>query len=283
MATGNEGSKAGFKAGYLEENYHYFHLKDTAGQELDFHFHEFDKLVILVSGRVDYLVEDQSYALEPWTVLLVGHHTIHKAVIDRSVPYERIILYLDRRYFERILPGAGLFDCFEQADRHGRHLLTATAGQQEELRQTLAMYEQAAADGRFGAKTMCETLIVQLLVHVGRLSEAAPARNETSTDPKIRQVLSLINANLDRELTVEQLAESVYMSRYHFMRFFKAQTGSTVHAYIRQKRLTNAARLLREGVPAAKAAESSGYRDYSAFHRAFRASFGISPGRLVQK
>ena len=69
----------------------------------------------------------------------------------------------------------------------------------------------------------------------------------------------------------------------YFRRFFKAQTGSTVHAYIRQKRLTNAARLIREGVPAAKAAESSGYRDYSAFHRAFRASFGISPGKLVQK
>ncbi len=271
------------KAGYLEESYHYFHLKDTAGQELDFHFHEFDKLVILISGRVDYLVEDRNYALEPWTVLLVGHHTIHKAQIDRSVPYERIILYLDRQYFERILPGAGLFDCFEQADRRGGHLLKATSLQQEELRRTIGAYEQAAADGRFGAKTMCETLIVQLLIHVGRLSEAAPAGNETSTDPKIRQVLSLINANLDRDLTVEQLAESVYMSRYHFMRFFKAQTGSTVHAYIRQKRLTNAARLLREGVPAAKAAESSGYRDYSAFHRAFRASFGISPGKLAQK
>ena len=73
------------------------------------------------------------------------------------------------------------------------------------------------------------------------------------------------------------------MSRHHFMRYFKAQTGSTVHAYIQQKRLINAARLIREGVPAAKAAESSGYGDYSAFHRAFKASFGISPGKLVQK
>ena len=271
------------RAGYLQESYHYFHLKDSAGQELDYHFHEFDKLVILVSGRVDYLVEDRSYALEPWTVLLVRHHTIHKAQIDRSVPYERIILYLDRQYFERMLPGAGLFDCFDQADRRARHLLTATARQQAELREAAAAYERAAGDLRFGARTMCETLIVQLLIQVGRLSEAAPARSESSADPKIRQVLSTINENLGKELTVEQLAESVYMSRYHFMRFFKAQTGSTVHAYIKQKRLLNAARLIREGVSAAKAAESSGYRDYSAFHRAFKASFGISPGKIMQK
>ena len=39
------------RAGYLKENYHYFHLRDTAGQERDFHFHEFDKVVVLLSGR----------------------------------------------------------------------------------------------------------------------------------------------------------------------------------------------------------------------------------------
>ena len=47
-----------------------------------------------------------------------------------------------------------------------------------------------------------------------------------------------------------------------------------------QKRLLSAARLIRAGVPAAKAAADSGFGDYSAFHRAFRESFGVSPGAL---
>ena len=81
------------RAGYLRESFHYFHLKDTAGQELDFHFHEFDKLVILLEGSVNYLVEEQSYALPPWSVLLVRHHAIHKAVIDRSRPYRNMRLF----------------------------------------------------------------------------------------------------------------------------------------------------------------------------------------------
>jgi AraC-like DNA-binding protein len=66
------------------------------------------------------------------------------------------------------------------------------------------------------------------------------------------------------------------------MRLFKAQTGSSVHAYVRQKRLLTAARLIREGVSANKAAADSGFGDYSAFHRAFKESFGISPGKLKQ-
>ena len=89
------------------------------------------------------------------------------------------------------------------------------------------------------------------------------------------------NENFRKELTVDALAERVFLSRYHFMRLFKAQTGSTVHAYIRQKRLMNAARLIREGMSAGKAAAESGFADYSAFHRAFRESFGTSPGKLA--
>ena len=82
------------------------------------------------------------------------------------------------------------------------------------------------------------------------------------------------------ELTVDELADRVFLSKYHFMRLFKAQTGSTVYAYVRQKRLMNASRLIREGVPAQKAAAESGFGDYSAFHRAFKESFGTSPGKL---
>ena len=105
------------REGYLLEHYHYFHLRDTAGQERDYHYHEFDKIVLLLAGRVDYAVESVTYALRPWDILLVKHHVIHKALIDKSVPYERIILYLDGGYFERLLPDAGLMNSFEQADR----------------------------------------------------------------------------------------------------------------------------------------------------------------------
>ena len=268
------------KAGYLKESYHYFHLKDTAGQELDFHFHDFDKLVILLSGRVDYRVESSVYELKPWDVLLVKHHTIHKAEIDKSLPYERIIIYLDRQYFENIMPEAKLMECFDLADMHGRHLLEAAPEQLVELKTAIERYESLRGDERFGAFAMGETMMIQLLIHVSRLSEVEPGDRASRYDPKIQQVLSYINENFRSELSVDELAERVFLSKYHFMRLFKAQTGTTVYAYVRQKRLMNASRLIREGVPAVKAASDSGFGDYSAFHRAFKESFGISPGSL---
>ena len=271
------------RAGYLKENYHYFHLRDTAGQERDFHFHEFDKVVVLLSGHVDYTVEDITYALKPWDVLLVKHHTIHKALIDKTEPYDRVIIYLDGKYFDRIMPNAGLMDCFEKADKDARQRITPDDGQQEQLAAALEDYEAAMRDEELGAEAIRDTQMVKLLVLINRIyasGSTGPDRAEATRDPKIGAVLSYINENLGRELSVDELAEQAYLSRYHFMRLFKAQTGSTVHAYVRQKRLLYAARLIREGESAARAAAESGFSDYSAFHRAFRESFGISPGQL---
>ena len=249
------------REGYLNENYHYFHLQDSAGQEKSFHFHEFDKIVLLLSGKVDYIVEDVTYPLTPWSVLLVRHHAIHKALIDVSVPYERIIIYLDRGYFGRILPDAT---------------------QKEELSSIIASYEATKDDLRFGSDAMRDTLMMQFLILVNRISVSGEVNiiPERRYDEKIQRTLSYINENLTHDLSIDVLAAQAFLSRYHFMRLFKQQTGTTVHSYIRQKRLLYAARLIREGIPAGQAASQCGFNDYSVFNRAFRECFGIRPADL---
>jgi len=271
------------REGYLRENYRLFHLRDTAGQERDFHFHDFDKLVILLSGRVDYTVENETWSLRPWDVLLVKHHTIHRALIDRNLPYERIILYLDGRYLERLLPEAELTGCFDRSEHQRQHLFTPDEEERENLRSCLADLEKAMTDEQFGAGALRDACLVRLMVAVNRLvrrSEAMPERESAVYDPKVARALSYINENLGRDISVDEIAEKAYLSKYYFMRLFKAQTGSSVHAYVRQKRLMNAARLIREGMSVGHAAAESGFKDYSSFYRAFRETFGVSPGEM---
>lgn len=267
--------------GYLRENFRFFHLRDTAGQEKDYHYHEFDKLVLLLSGRVAYEIETSSYDLQPGDVLLVRHHAIHKADIDISEPYDRIILYIDARYVERAAPGERLMTCFDVTDSPGKHRLTPDERSAERVRTLTEALEAALSDEDFGADTMRRTLLMQLLVEINRLVPSQ--RREPSApdaDDKIGRTLSYINENLSGDLTVDQLAARAYLSRYHFMRLFKEKTGSTVHAYIRRKRLLLAAQRIREGTPPGLAAEEIGYTEYSSFYRAFRDCFGASPSDI---
>ena len=42
------------RSGYLQQNFRLFHLKDKKEQQFDFHYHDFDKIVIFLSGKVTY-------------------------------------------------------------------------------------------------------------------------------------------------------------------------------------------------------------------------------------
>ena len=151
-------------------------------------------------------------------VVLVRHHTIHKAEIDRSVQYDRVILYLDPRYFDRSAPESGLMRCFDAADRDRSYLLRPDGPEQERIKTILAELEKALEDGAFGAEVIRDSLVMQLLVQLNRATlRAGPAPKNTAADPKIEAVLSYINENLSAELTVDVLAERAYLSRYHFM------------------------------------------------------------------
>ena len=273
------------REGYLNEDFRYFHLRDTAGQERDFHFHEFDKIVILISGSVDYSVEGTSYKLQPHDILLVRNHMIHKAVIDVTVPYERIIIYLNSAYVDRFAPNSGLMECFARAEKTRYCLMRPDENGIAAVDECLRNIEKCVSDDGFAADIMRGAALTQLMVQLNRIMQrdSASERETVEYNEKIADALSYINEHLREELNVDELAAREYLSRYYFMRLFKAQTGYTVHNYIRQKRLNLGARLIREGMPAMRASAECGFTDYSAFHRAFTQTFGVSPAKIKKQ
>ena len=60
------------KRGYLLENFRLFHLRSQGGAEVDYHYHEFCKLLLLVSGTGGYTVEGRRYVLQPGDIVLFG-------------------------------------------------------------------------------------------------------------------------------------------------------------------------------------------------------------------
>ena len=270
------------KRGYLNEGFRLFHLKDTRAQKLDYHYHEFDKLILLLGGKVTYVVEGVTYFLQPWDVLLVQHSLIHKPIIDPAEPYERVVLWLDRTWLsQRSDPGERLDTCFDTARERGFHLLRADGARRLRYMQTIQGLEEALHSKEFGAARLADTLCQQLLIDVNRdiLSgcTAAEATDSYRVDPKMEEILQYIVHHLDEDLSVDSLSKRFYLSRYYLMHRFKAVTGFTVHQYISQKRLLLAGELIRQGVPVMKAAEQAGFAEYSTFLRAFQNTFHMSP------
>lgn len=270
------------KRGYLNEGFRLFHLKDTRAPKLDYHYHEFDKLILLLGGKVTYVVEGVTYFLRPWDVLLVQHNMIHRPIIDPSEPYERVVVWLGREWLaERSDPGEALDACFDTTRERGFHLLRTHPDRRLEYMKDIQRLEDALRSREFAAGRLADTLCQQLLIGVNRdvlrSRTATEAQDSYRVDPKIEEILKYISTHLEEELTVESLARRFYLSRYYLMHRFKAVSGYTVHQYISQKRLLRAGELIRSGVPVMKAAEEAGFSEYSTFLRAFQNTFHMSP------
>ncbi len=270
------------KRGYLNENFRLFHLKDSLAPRLEYHYHEFDKLILPLGGKVTYVVEGVTYFLKPWDILLVQHNLIHRPVMDASQPYERMVLWLGREWLRsRSDPEEPLDACFDATREQGFHLLRPDADRRLSYMELFQRLEQAQRDVQFGSRRLADTLCQQLLIAVNRdlLGRDAPCREEESyrADPKIEEILRHIAANLPGDLSVDTLAKTFFLSRYYLMHRFKDVTGYTLHQYVNQKRLLRAGELIRSGMPVMQAAGEAGFREYSTFLRAFRSTFHMSP------
>jgi quercetin dioxygenase-like cupin family protein len=97
--------------GYLDSDFKYFHISDKVTSDIDFHYHDFYKIILILKGNVRYLIEGREYELLPFDFVLVNRFDIHKPVVESKDDYDRIILYLKPEFLEKL----GLLDAFMKA------------------------------------------------------------------------------------------------------------------------------------------------------------------------
>ena len=267
------------KTGYLEQDFRLFHIKDQTKREFSYHYHDFHKVIIFLSGKAAYHIEGKSYYLKPWDILLVNRHAIHKPEIDFSVPYERFVLWI-----RDDIKSTELLRCFQKAIDRSYNLIRLDSDTQEKLKQLLYELEAALKDEKFGSDLLGSALFAQFMVYVNRIfleKQYIYDARSYSSDSQIEELLRYINHNLTEDLSIETLARKYYLSKYHMMRKFKEETGYTIHNYIISKRLLLARTKISEGTPILKAAQLSGFSDYTTFSRAYKKQFGTAPSQML--
>ena len=114
----------------------------------------------------------------------------------------------------------------------------------------------------------------QLYVMMSELFASGKNRNHY-----VRQVKDYIQSSYMREISVEQIAESLSLDRRYLSRLFKEKTGQTVQSYLISVRMEEARRFLAEGRGVAETATLCGYADAFNFSKMFKRTYGISPAK----
>jgi AraC-like DNA-binding protein len=110
-----------------------------------------------------------------------------------------------------------------------------------------------------------------------------PARRPATVGAGVAAARERMDDDPAMALTLAQLAADAGLSRYQFLRAFTRLTGLPPHAYLLQRRVQRARRLVRTGLPLAEVAAASGFADQPHMTRCFVRSFGLTPGAFAPR
>jgi len=101
---------------------------------------------------------------------------------------------------------------------------------------------------------------------------------------RLRTIRELVDAKLEDDLSLDEMAQSVGLSTAHFARMFRKSTGQTPHQFVFRQRIERAKAMLRaRDVRVLDVALACGFKTQQHFAQAFRAVWGVSPTEYRQE
>jgi AraC family transcriptional regulator len=187
------------------------------------------------------------------TALIIGlHNTLLRSVAEeRGLDFDRVEI-LNR---------------FQMRDPQIEHIAWALKGESG----------SRPAPPRLYTDSLATALAVRLLE---RHSSVSPVRQDRVSLPgrKLRQVLSYIEDNISRELSLSELASLAGLGASQFKKVFRESVGLPVHRYVVERRVERAKSLLcHSRLPIAQIAAEAGFAHQSHLARLMRRLAGVSP------
>lgn len=272
------------KRGYLNEDFKIFYLEDIAPSEIEYHYHDFDKILVFYKGDITYTIEGKAYSPIPGDIILVPQGDTHKVESEINTVYARLVIYLSPGYLSSVTEkGRSLRDCFLCVKERYSNVVRQNEKKESELLILANQMKQAVKNSEepMFENLWLKTCLLQFLICLDRKMEDDSINfiNTNHCDNKIVEIIRYLNYHLTEDISIDSLSELFFISKYHMMRRFKEETGYTIGNYINQKRLLYARELLKQGESVTRVYLDSGFRDHSTFVRAYKQMFHEVPSK----
>ena len=264
----------------VSKDFEIYYYSDKNLKGVDYHSHNYYEFYFFLGGSVSLEIDGVSSPLSPGDMVLIPPGVRHRPVITRSdESYQRFVFWISQDYCTRLLPQSRHYGYVMQqvatSHKYIYHFDVFTFnGLQTKI---FSLIEELQSD-RFGAETrigICvEDLVFSINRYVYEMENPSLPKEEHSL---CQNLLSYMEANIAEDISLELLSREFYVSKYHIAHVFKDNLGLSVHQYIIKKRLALSSAAILSHTEISQAYLQFGFKDYSAFYRAFKKEYGMSP------
>lgn len=256
-------------------------------QILPVHWHSELEIIHVSSGNAQFRVDDDEFHASPGSTLFIPSEALHagKSTSKTDGLYHAIVFH------QSLLFSAHSDRCqtqyIEQLDRSHFHrgvFIDAGSEYSRQVEAHLDAIVRSFCERYCGFELAIKArllLCLSLMFEHGEFVHVADREHDSKTQTSIREALSFLENNYDRKIYVEELAETVHLSRTHFTRQFKRFLGMTPIEYLNMYRVQRAILLIRdEGISVKEAASLVGFDNFSYFSKVFRHHHGVNPSDI---
>lgn len=250
------------------------------------HYHDCYELYYLYSGERYYFIQDKTYYVSAGSFVLINPYEIHRTGNLGSFGFDRMLIHFSRELLEdyrRVDPSIDLYRCLDA----NIHILSLDPREQIFAQMLLQTMEDAYREAHSGENPRCKLALIQLLLFLNHRKSGSA--NEAlshigSTQKTIFEAVGYINTHYREQITLASISETFYLSKFHFSRSFKENTGFAFTQYLNNVRVKEAKHLLlSSSLTVNEIAAGVGFQSNTHFGRVFRQITGMSPSHYRQE
>ena len=253
-----------------------------SGKDEEYHSHDNLEMAFVLSGTGRYRVEGEIFSIQEGDLLIFNPGVRHQALYCPEAQIhatEFFVGFSDVQF-------AGLPANCMPLPNHS--VLFHTAGElRRRLHRICTSMQEEKTSCRQYRYFMLKAYLMQMILLVIREQcqpvEHSKGRSFESVNKKylVEQIISYFEEHYSDKISLDQIAENMYLSPFYISKIFKSETGDTPIRYLIDIRLEKARALLEDGWQGSiqEVAARVGYDDAYHFSKLFKKRYGMSPSQ----
>ena len=232
------------------------------------HSHDYLEIFIVRSGSGKLVIENVEYTLKKNDIVFINPGVMHTEVSDNTESLEYLFFAVDNIKLETHYANQLFYSELSPVYSYDNTPLQTPVNE---------IIKWADSDSFSAPVVIKNYLIILLVLFLQSIydTKMLPARSGTFQYEAAKEY---IDNHFTTRITLDELAQNCYISKWHLTRIFKQHSGFSPFAYINAKRLELAKKLLREtDYSITKIAYEAGFNSSSYFSQIFKKEFNTSP------
>ena len=236
------------------------------------HWHDDTEIIYAVDGMTRVFVEGKIYTLSPGELVLVGSKKIHRT-LDAGTGGTHYAIIIPNTLCKSIGFESAAYDIEKPiTDERAAELFKTVV---KEMAERKPYYQDAV-------RIAMASLFLYIMRNFEKGSSSSPEKSGKGMHKVVKETIEYIKQNIDKPISVDDLAQMFGLSKFYYCREFKKMTGYTIVNYINLQKCMKARNLILSSEYKVKEiAHMTGFENMSYFSRTYKKYMGCLPSQEI--